>query len=540
MADLTFITATPPTPNGELHVGHLAGPYVAADVYRRFVQATGGRAIMTTGQDDHQSYVQVRAALDGLPPGEVADANAELIEQAWQTIGAGFDLSLRPRREGRYAEYVRGFFRTLLRRDALVARTTPLPYCVTCDRWLYEAYVTGGCPHCKAGSGGNACEVCGRPNDCGDLIEPRCVLCGDAAQLRDCTRLYFPLARYERRLTEYWARVGMPPHLRVLCEQMLADGLPEIAVSHPADWGLPVPAKGYGDQRIYVWLEMAPGYLLGARRAAQQSGLGDETSLMGPQTESFVQFFGFDNGYFHAVLFPALFMAYDETIRLPDQFVVNEFYQLEGKKFSTSRRHAIWASELLATADPDLVRLHILADRPNGRQTSFSTRALDRTRAHLRNTWDAWLQRLTSALARDADGRVPAHDLSGPDWAILRNRLSRTVHDVRDAYQPQGFDTRRVVALLDEVARLGADYGHVHEHYADRSRNDVRYQSALVAQLVVAQALAAWGSPVVPGASARLAGLIGYQQSLSVDEAALWPPAPGQPIGRVAGPVFGV
>jgi methionyl-tRNA synthetase len=538
--NLTFITATPPTPNGEMHVGHLAGPYIAADVYRRYVLASGGRAVMTTGQDDHQSYVQVRGLRDGRTAEQVADGYADLIEHAWRTVGAQFDVSVRPRRDADHIPFVQDFFRTLHQQGDLVERTLPLPYCVDCQQWLYEAYVTGGCPHCKAPSGGNACEVCGRPNNCGDLIEPRCVTCGRNADLRDCTRLFFPLARHERKLAAYWDRVAAPPHLRVLWEQMLRDGLPDIAVSHPADWGIPVPVDGYEDQRIYVWFEMAPGYLIEARRAAEQYGLGDETALMGPQAGSFVQFFGFDNGYFHAVLFPALFMAYDQDVRLPDHFVVNEFYQLEGKKFSTSRRHAIWATELLATTDPDLLRFHVLADRPNGRQTSFSLGALDATRDHLRTEWDGWLQRLTDAIASDADGVVPDLVPTGPDWDVLHGRLRRILRDLRDAYDVRAFDTRRVTALLDELVRLGADHGYTHVHYAELSNRDPRYLASLVAQLTVAQALAAWAAPIMPGACARLATLIGHDRPLTVDESALEPPAPGRRVARPDGPVFGV
>lgn len=540
MSEPTFITATPPTPNGGLHVGHLAGPYVAADVYRRYVRAAGRRAVLTTGQDDHQSYVQVRGLRAGRTSEEVADGNAELIEAAWRDIGADFDLSLRPRRDPDYAGLVQRFFQLLHERGELVERTLPLPFCRRCDRWLYEAYVAGRCPHCKASCGGNACEVCGRPNSCGDLIDPRCVLCDEPAELREQTRLFFPLARHERMLTDFWQRVTMPPHLRVLCEQLLADGLPEIAVSHPADWGVPVPVAGYADQRIYVWFEMAPGYLMEARRAAQRSGLGDETALMGAGAGQFAQFFGFDNGYFHAVLFPALFAAYDPAIRLPDHFVVNEFYQLDGKKFSTSRRHAIWATDILAETDPDVLRFHLLADRPDGRQTSFSLPALAATRERLRTEWDGFLDRLTAAVERDADGAVPAERPAGPEWTVLAGRLRRTLADLREAYELPGFDPRRVTALLAETVRLGVDYGHRTAHWAELSTRDPRYRAALVGQLVVAQALAAWAAPVLPAACARLAALLGCPGPLSVDEQPLVPPPAGRRIGRPTGPVFGV
>lgn len=528
MTDRSWITATPPTPNGDLHVGHLAGPYVAADVLGRFLRADGHDVRLTTGLDDHQGYVAVRALRDGDgKPGETADGFGDSIVRVWREAAVDFDHVVRPRTDPEYVPLVQEFFQRLYDSGHIVERTRPLPYCRPCDRWLYEGHVTGGCPSCGASCNGNACEPCGRPNDCGDLIAPRCVTCGTDAELRDAARLYFPLAPFTDRLTAFWDAVDMPPRLRALCERMRADGLPEIAVSHPSDWGVPVPTAGFTDQRVFVWFEMAPGYL------REYDPTGGTLPRSGP-----VQFFGFDNGYFHAVLFPALFLAHDDRTPLPRAFVVNEFYQLDGLKFSTSRRHAVWAHEALALTGSDVLRHHVLADRPNGRETNFNLAALERTREHLAGLWDGWLERLFTAVTDDCAGRVPQEEPTGPAWELLDSRLRRIAAELHEAYGLAGFDPRRAVALLDEAVSCVADFGHVQAHERTRPGGAGAYRAAVRGQLAVAGALSAWAAPVLPEGAARLAAALHVAPARPVDADALALPEPALPLIAPATPVF--
>ena len=520
----TWVTATPPTPNGDLHLGHMAGPYVAADVLRRYLAAEGTSVLMTTGMDDNQSYVPLQGFRSEQTPEQVADHYGARIGAAWRDAGVLFDRIVEPRRTHGYVEFVQAFFRKLYDSGVLVPRTKPLPFCGGCDKWLYEAYISGRCPHCGESSNGNACEACARPNHCGDLGDPVCLLCGEPAQLRDQTRLFLPLAPFAERLARFWDSVAMPPRLRALCRAMAADGLPEIAVSHPSDWGVPVPASmGFEDQRIYVWLEMAPGYLL-------ELGPDAARPSSGP-----VQFFGFDNGYFHAVLFPALFMAWDPDLPLPVAFVVNEFYRYEGKKFSTSRRHAVWARDGLAETGSDALRLHVLRDRPNGRQTNFTHGDLESTRARLHEEWNAWLARLMTGLDVETGGVVPLEQPGGEGWSLLHTRMTRLVEDLRDAYSLPGFDPRRAVALLDELVRCGSDFGYVHEHEPRSERR----RAALSAQLAVAGALAAWAGPSLPAGAQRLSEMLGLPPGRPVDASALVPPPAGSRLMPPTMPIFG-
>jgi methionyl-tRNA synthetase len=524
VSDRVWITATPPTPNGDLHLGHLAGPYVAADVLRRFLRADGVDVAMTTGLDDHQSYVHTRALAEGSKPDAVAEDYGGRIAATWRAAGVEFDRIVRPRADEGYAQAVSRLVTRLHADGAIVSRETPLPYCTPCERWLYEAYVVGGCPHCGAGSNGNACEACGRPNACADLVDPRCVVCGAMAEVRDCVRLLFPLAPYAERLAAWWDGLALPPHVKALCDAMLRDGLPDIAVTHPSEWGVRAPVAGFGEHRVYVWFEMAAGYL------AQR--------VPGGSAAHPVQLWGFDNAYFHTVLFPAVYLALGEADALPSAFLVNEFYRLEGEKFSTSRRHAVWADQALAWAGQDVVRLHVLRDRPRVRQTSFRRSDLDATRRHLDEVWNAWLGRLFGAVRDDLRGVVPTERPAGASWELLRSRLESTVAELREAYSVSGFDTRRAVALLDEVVRLASDYGDLHV-YETAGLGGVRVdRGAIAAQLSVARALAAWAAPVMPSGAARLARALGIDPGGRIDASAL-DVTPPERLAPVAGAVFG-
>ena len=527
MSGGTWITATPPTPNGALHVGHLAGPYIAADVLRRYLAAEETAVLLTTGLDDHQSYVHVRAIREDRGGDEVADEYGQRILRAWSEADILFDRIGQPRTDDGYGEFVRQAFLELHRAGVIVPRSRPLPYCGSCERWLYEAYLVGRCPQCGASCNGNACESCGRPNECADVVDPLCALCEDAAERRQCERLFLPLVPFGERLAAFWSKVDMPPHMRALCEGMLAAGLPEIAVSHPGEWGIPVPIDAFSAHKIYVWFEMALGYLL------EQDPTGK------PPTTGAVQFFGFDNGYFHALLMPAVSLAYSPAAPLPQAFIVNEFYQLEGEKFSTSRNHAVWADQALEQAGADVLRFHVLADRPTGRQTSFSEAELTRSRQHLHRCWNGWLIRLFSAIERDCGSAAPSDRPQGPGWSVLAKRLVGILHELREAYSVASFDPRRAIALLDEVVACAIDFGYLHAYERSRPDGASSYRSALAAQLAVAAALAAWSAPILPTGAGRLSALLGLPADRPVDLQALSPPAPGTPLGAPDGPIFG-
>lgn len=496
----TLVTATPPTPNGNLHVGHLSGPYLAADALRRHLRMRGVDAMYLCGADDHQGLVEVKALRQGETPRQVADRYGAAIPETLRSVDVEMDHFALPKTSPYHAELVQDVFRRLVDRGHIVAREAPTFFCEPCDRWLFEGHVVGRCPHCGVGSCGNACEACGLPNDCVDLGEPRCNHCGEEPEPRPLERFYLRLEPLAKPLRAYWDRVSMSTHLRCLCEEMLSDGLPDIAVSHPSTWGIPVPIEGFEDQTIYVWFEMGPGFLAATREMLEARGDdGGWESVWKTDAWRTVQLFGFDNGYFHAVLFPATFLAYDEDIRLPEAFVTNEFYRYEGSKFSTSRNHALWGPELLERVSADRARFYLAYDGPEREQTNFRMTDLEAvTRHELDDVWQPWLGELDAKVRRYFDGVVPVTGAWTDEHQRFYGRLQQVLVEAEATYRPETFSLQRVARLLGDLVRDARRFGHAEEHLSHRPNRSEEWRTAMNLEVLAARILALVAAPIMP------------------------------------------
>lgn len=514
------VTATPPTPNGNLHVGHLSGPYLSADVFTRYLKLRGHRALYLSGVDDHQSYTEVRGIGEGASARAIADRFGDAMEETLRRAAVEMDVFARPQRSPYHTAMVQEVFAALYESGALVAREAPTLYCEPCGRYLFEAHVSGRCPHCGEGSGGNACEACGWPNDCVDLVDPRCKHCGGEPAVRPLTRIYFPLAPFAERLREYWAGAHLNPHLRALCEDMLTKGLPDIAVSQQTDWGIPVPVAGFEDQRIYVWFEMGPGYLAATQEAldAREPGASWRDAWCSEEREV-VQFFGFDNGYFHGVLFPATFFAWDPAIRPPRAFVTNEFYRYEGSKFSTSRNHALWGPELLDRVPVDSARFYLAYDCPERAQNNFTLAALQETVAReLLGEWEPWLRSLGARLIAEFAGAVPSTGAWTDEHRHFYQALISLTAEAAAAYEAETFSPQRATRVCAELVRTARRFAAAEEHWRRLPSRFEERRTALALEVLAAKVLAVVAAPVMPGFAARLWADLGFDGPLRWEE----------------------
>jgi methionyl-tRNA synthetase len=507
-----LITATPPTVNGPLHLGHISGPYLAADICRRYLALRGNDVRFVTGSDENQSYVVTKARERRWTPAATARVFGDQVERGLALLGIQPQVFARPSTSPHHVRFCQEFFARLHATGKLERRTSPALYCETCHRYLFEAHVSGDCPHCGHSSDGLACEDCARPNDCVDLVDPRCKQCHGTPGTRDVERLYFPLGAYESRLRAYLGSVTMPPHMRALCETMLAAGLPDIAVTHVADWGIPVPVAGFPDQVIYVWFEMCPGYLAATQQASETDDqlAGWEDVWKDPDAE-IVQFFGFDNGYFHALLFPALLMAYDPSIRLPRTFVTNEFYLLDGEKFSSSREHAIWATDFAESQPADWVRFYLSLDRPQGRRTNFTMAAYQGTvQAQLSGLWMGWLADLARRVSDEFDGRAPVTATYTVEHRRFYRRLTKLIEQMEEALDWRTFSPPDATRVLGELVAAASSFGVSEASLAgiDSRRSDRR--TAIALELAAARLLATLAAPVVPGLAGQLWRALGF------------------------------
>jgi len=458
------VTATPPTTNGDLHVGHLSGPYLAADVFSRAQRMLGHSVRYVSGGDDHQTYVVTTAQRLGLDPHELAATCNREIRETLQLADVGIDLFATP--DQQYRTYVQEFFEGLHRDGKLEPRTWTFPWCEQTQRFLLEAYTSGYCPECFAGTCGAICESCGHPNDVSSLLfgVSTGAAPGAHTQRRDVQILVLPLENYREQFVDFYARrrSTMRPHVLRFVDEMLARPLPDFPVTYPGDWGVRVPIAGHDGQVFNVWAEMLPGLIHMAGRAGPEGiwGAGSGREV--------VQFLGFDNTFYFSFAHLGLAFARGDLLE-PTAIVTNEFYSLDGSKFSTSRRHLIWARDLVGKYGPDAVRFYLALDNPEHQVSNFTEAAfLDGVRSRLQEPLEALGAALhplagqaLSALAgndRVPDGRAPdgrAPDAGERMLAAYRDRMLRAYTLETFSLRQAAESTASLLALL--VARVEAD-----------------------------------------------------------------------------------
>ncbi|TGB02559.1 methionine--tRNA ligase [Streptomyces sp. MZ04] len=496
------MTTAPLESAGELRVGQLSGPYVAADVLARFLRADGRHVLFTGATADHATAVEARALRRGRSAAEVAAGFRAAIDADWQRAGITFDRIVRARRDRGYGRWLGTLVARLHADGMLATREGPLPYCAPCVRWLHGAHVTGGCPHCGAATDGTGCHACALPYDAAELTRPVCVLCSTPAEPLPCRRLFLPLERFREPLAAYWAALGTPERLTGLFAALLADRLPELPVGQPGEWGVPVPVAGHEGQRVDGRFEAA---------ALELYGRGPDIGRPAPGET--LHFGGLRDAVDHTVVLPALLLA----CRVPPEVRPRPRIRLSAAHGPGADR--TWALDALNEFGSDAVRRHAV----HGEGAA-------RARAVLDGTWNHWLGQLFASVEELSAGRVPWEAPGGPGWPEHRRRLAHTVRLLRAAYGDGGadtFDPHRAVRLLDATVRMTQALPRAVE------------LPQLAGQLSVAAALTAWAHPVMPEGARRLAGALGVPAGGPVTLDALTAPRPGTLVRPPSAPVFG-
>ncbi|MFJ8860323.1 class I tRNA ligase family protein [Streptomyces sp. NPDC102451] len=451
-----LVTATPPTTNGDLHVGHLSGPYLGADVFSRAQRMLGHTALYASGGDDHQTYVVTTAQRLGLDPAELAARCNDEITGTLELADIAIDAFTRP--DDAYRDGIREFFAGLYRAGRLVPRTWTFPYCAETGRYLLEAFATGYCPECLVGTCGAICENCGHPNDAGSLLFAGSTGAGkdSATEPRQVEILVLPLEEYREQFTDFYSRrrATMRPHVLRFVDEMLSRPLPDFPVSYPAEWGIPVGIDGFEGQVINVWAEMLPG-LRHMAEAARANSSPETPAGVWDRESGFelVQFLGYDNTFYFSFAHLGLALAHGGLIE-PTAIVTNEFYHLDGSKFSTSRRHLIWARDLVGKYGPDNVRFHLALGNPEHQPADFTEAGfLETVRARLHEP----LLEVATALAPHTGRPVTVRPGTEALLDRYRDRMRRAYTLETFSMRQAAETTANLLALL--AARAAEDPG---------------------------------------------------------------------------------
>ena len=417
-----FVAVAWPYANGPLHLGHIAGCYLSADIFARYHRFKGNEVLMVSGSDTHGTPITIRADEEGITPQEVVERYHAMFLEAWQKLGITFDLFTHTNTDN-HEEVVHRVFKSLLEKGYIYTGNMLLAYCAQCDRYLPDRYVEGTCPHCgNLRARGDQCDACGRTLDPQELVDPRCSICGATPEFRESEHFFLKLSTFEKPLLEWVEKQDhWRNNVKNFTRQFLRDGLKDRAISRDLSWGVPLPVDGYESKRIYVWFEAVIGYLSAAVEWAGQTGGNWEDFWKDPATKSYY-FIGKDNIPFHSIIWPAIILAYDEGLNLPYDVPANEFLSLENQKFSTSQNWAVWVPDYLERYDPDPLRYLLSINMPESGDANFSwSEFVRRNNEELVATYGNLVNRVLSFTYRNFDGKVPGvQSLDEGDQGLLR------------------------------------------------------------------------------------------------------------------------
>ena len=370
-----LVTSALPYANGEIHLGHLAGAYLPADIYVRYQRLKGRDVVYICGTDEHGVPVTISAEKEKKTPKEIVDQYYKSIKKSFEDFGMTFDNFSRTTLPIHH-RMAQDFFLKIYHKGYIETREVEQYYCPNCKRFLPDRYIIGKCPRCGVdGAKGDQCESCGRWLEPFELIEPKCLICGQTPERRKTKHWYFKLSVFQDKLDK-WIKEKKDWKENVLSfvKGWLKEGLADRAITRDLSWGVPVPLEEAKNKVLYVWFDAPIGYISSTIEWAEKKGKPDlwKDYWLNRDTK-LVHFIGKDNIVFHALIWPAMLMAYGDYV-LPSDIPANQFLNLEGDKFSTSRNYAIWLPDYLKEFQADSLRYVLTRNAPELRDTDFSWR----------------------------------------------------------------------------------------------------------------------------------------------------------------------
>ncbi len=452
----TLVTTALPYANGPVHIGHLAGVYVPADIYVRYKRMKGDEVLFIGGSDEHGVPIAIKAKAEGVSPQEVVDRYHALIKESFARLGIDFDIYSRTTSET-HEKTASAFFTKLYESGKLIEQTSEQYYDPEAKQFLADRYITGTCPHChNERAYGDQCEACGTSLSATDLIDPHSAISGAKPELRETKHWYLPLGDYESFLRE-WILEGhkeWKPNVYGQCKSWLDLGLQPRAVTRDLDWGIPVPLQGAEGKVLYVWFDAPIGYISNTKELLPDSW---RTWWCDPETR-LIHFIGKDNIVFHCIIFPAMLKA-EGSFNLPDNVPANEFLNLEGDKISTSRNWAIWLHEYLdeMPGKEDVLRYVLTANAPETKDNDFTWRDYQaRNNNELVAIYGNFVNRALVLTHKYFDGKVPPLGrLTEIDEEMLRE-VAAIPAELDD--QLEHFHFREALKTAMQLARIGNKY----------------------------------------------------------------------------------
>jgi methionyl-tRNA synthetase len=505
----TLVTTALPYANGPVHIGHLAGVYVPADIYVRYLRLKGEEVLFIGGSDEHGVPITIKAKKEGVTPQDIVDRYHGIIKKSFEELGISFDIYSRTTSKIHY-ETAAEYFKNLYEKGEFVEKTSEQYYDEEAGQFLADRYITGTCPHCKNPNAyGDQCEACGTSLSPLDLIEPKSAISGSKPVLRETKHWYLPLDKHEEWLRQWILEDHKEWKTNVYgqCKSWIDMGLQPRAVSRDLDWGVPVPVEGADGKVLYVWFDAPIGYISNTKELLPN----DWEKWWKDQSTRMLHFIGKDNIVFHCIVFPAMLKA-DGSYILPDNVPANEFLNLEGDKISTSRNWAVWLHEYLVEfpGKQDVLRYVLTANAPETKDNDFTWKDFQtRNNSELVAIFGNFINRALVLTHKYFDGVVPAlGELTDYDRETLKE-FADVKADVESYLDNFRFRDAQKEAM--NLARIGNKYLADTEPWKLAKTDMARTATILHIGLQIAANLAIAFEPFLPFSAKKLRDMLGME-----------------------------
>ena len=510
------ITAALPYTNGPVHIGHLAGVYIPADIYSRYLRQQHQDVAFICGSDEHGVAISMKAKKEGSTPQQVIDKYHTIIKNSFADFGISFDNYSRTSAEIHH-KTASDFFRKLYDEGKFIEEVTEQLYDEQAQQFLADRYVTGTCPKCgNEGAYGDQCEKCGTSLNATDLINPVSTISGTVPVLKETKHWFLPLNEYDGFLRN-WILEGhkndWKPNVYGQVKSWLEDGLKPRAVTRDLDWGIDVPVDGAEGKKLYVWFDAPIGYISSTKEWAAREGKDWEPYWKDKDTK-LVHFIGKDNIVFHCIIFPAMLKAEGSYI-LPDNVPANEFLNLEGNKLSTSKNWAVWLNEYLVDfpEKQDVLRYVLTANAPETKDNDFTWKDFQaRNNNELVAIFGNFINRVVVLSNKYYNGVIPVPntltEIDEQTLAELKAYPSVIAHSI------ERFRFREALGEMMNVARLGNKYLADEEPWKLIKTDEERVKTQMWVALQIAAALSTLAEPFLPFTAAKLKKMLNIGESI--------------------------
>ncbi len=515
MSKRKLITAALPYANGPLHIGHLAGVYIPADVYARFQRSQGRDVAFIGGSDEHGIPITIRAKKEGITPQDVVDKYHEILKSSLEELGISFDYYSRTTSK-KHSEVSQGFFKKLYDTGKFNEETSEQYYDVQAQEFLADRYIVGTCPNCgQDGAYGDQCEKCGSTLSPRELLNPKSMLSGEVPVLKETKNWYLPLEQYHDFLDQ-WILQGhkadWKPNVYGQVKSWLDQGLRPRAMTRDLDWGVPVPLDEAKGKVLYVWFDAPIGYISFTQEWAEKTGKNWKDYWQSDSSE-LVHFIGKDNIVFHCIIFPAMLKAHGDYI-LPTNVPAFEFLNLENDKISTSRNWAVWAHEYLIDFkdQQDTLRYALLSSAPETKDNNFTWKEFQtKNNSELVGIFGNFINRVAVLIHKYYEGKIPTYS---PESSELKEIVKAT-EEITNFLEHYEF--RNALSALMNLARFGNQYLQTNEPWKTIKTDPEKTAQTLFVSSQIAAALAHLCEPFMPFTSKTLMAQFNLEKTLWTD-----------------------